>query len=215
MKRPVVYRTTLFRTNTVAMMRGVSCPLGNLKGDKKRSKRKDDKAQCRCDDGVEHRLGAGLAEVKKAPTEPDVRAVQQARCHKCEGNRNERNDPQRRFKIVPEVIRLLPVHEQPRPTVWRWFRPSLSCNGPELWRALGRQQLQRVPRDHQLFICRDDVDRNAAVFLRDQRRSLVIRSCVETYPEPGEPLGDTCAHCRRVFADPGRENEGTETPEGS
>ena len=27
MKRPVVYRTTSFRTNTVAIIRGVSCPL--------------------------------------------------------------------------------------------------------------------------------------------------------------------------------------------
>src|SRR5262245_15408330 len=102
----------------------------------------------------------------------------------------------------------------PGPTVWLWFRPSLSCNGSELGRALGRQQLQCVPRDHQLFICRDDVDRNTAVLLRDQRRSPVICSGVETNPEPGEPLGNTCAHCRRVLANPGRENERIETTEG-
>src|SRR5262249_23214601 len=54
---------------------GSELSAGNLKGDKKRSKRKNNKAQCRCDDHVEHRLGPGLPEVKETPTEPDVCAV--------------------------------------------------------------------------------------------------------------------------------------------
>jgi len=65
----------------------------NLKGNKERSKRKNYKAKCRGNDGIEHRLGATCAHVQERPAKPAIQAVQHAGCDKLKRDCNEWNDP--------------------------------------------------------------------------------------------------------------------------
>src|ERR1700738_4788208 len=67
-----------------------------------------------------------------------------------------------------------------------------------------QQQGQSVLRDHQLLVCRYDVDRNAAVGTRDQPRVTTIPGRIEREAEPSELVDDTCPNSSRVFADTGR-----------
>src|SRR4249919_510477 len=48
----------------------------NLKGNKERAKRKNYKAKCRGNDGIEHRLGATCAHVQESPAKPAIQAMQ-------------------------------------------------------------------------------------------------------------------------------------------
>src|SRR5262245_11229221 len=73
--------------------------------------------------------------------------------------------------------------------------------------AGGRKEAQCVLCDHQLFVGWYDIDRNAAVLARYQRLSRGIGVRIKRDSKPGKLPGDTFAHCRRVLADPGRENK--------
>ena len=76
------------------------------------------------------------------------------------------------------------------------------------------EQRQRVPRNHQLFVGRHDIDRNAAVGARYLQRVPGVRVGIERDAEPSEPLGNARADAGRVFADAGGEDEGVEALQG-
>ena len=90
MKRPVVYLTTLSRQYRRMYTRG-QLSACNLKGNKERAKRKNYKAKCRGNDGIEHRLGVTAPTSRKAQSsQPSKRW--RACCDKFERDRNEWND---------------------------------------------------------------------------------------------------------------------------
>ena len=66
--------------------------------------------------------------------------------------------------------------------------------------------------DHQLLVGRNDKKGNAAIRARDHR-PVRVRLQIELGPEPGEVLGDSRAHRRRVLADPGGEHEAVDPAE--
>lgn len=66
--------------------------------------------------------------------------------------------------------------------------------------------------DHQLLVGRDDVKGDATARARDYG-PVRVRLRIELCPEPGEVLGDSRAHSRRVLADPSREHEAVDSTE--
>jgi hypothetical protein len=75
-----------------------------------------------------------------------------------------------------------------------------------LLRSFG-QQYKGVARDHQLFVGRQHVKRDAAVGPRNHGSAFGICGKIEGHAEPGQPLRDSGANFRRIFADAGREDE--------
>ena len=70
--------------------------------------------------------------------------------------------------------------------------------------------VQRMARNHQFFVGRNDIERDPALpagYLLPVRR---IGGGVEHRAEPGKPLGDPCPELHGVLADACREHEGIE-----
>jgi hypothetical protein len=71
-----------------------------------------------------------------------------------------------------------------------------------------------MSRDHQFFVCRHHIECDPAILLRYERRAGRVCCLIDGDSEPGQFVGDACAHAHRVLADPGREHEGVEAAEG-
>src|SRR5215471_14334715 len=94
----------------------------------------------------------------------------------------------------------------------RRTRPGLFGSSFSLMSVFAPDQLQRMTSNHQFFVCRYYVHGDAAVLARYQCRRGRISAGIDRKTEPSETVGDPGAHCRRVFAYAGRENECIEAP---
>ena len=56
-----------------------------------------------------------------------------------------------------------------------------------------RNQIQRVPRNHQLFVGGYDVDGNAAVLTRYHLRRGRVSTCIKRNAQPRQPIGNARA----------------------